>query len=105
MIGATKQVAWATKIRAARIAEVEALLAEPATDEAKLANRNRVMAALRSDILPAKLYIETRGNTTSEFGWWALRELDAAGRKASHGPSSDLRMCELAALKDRILDR
>lgn len=102
MIGTTKQVAWATKIRATRITDLEAIFAVPTTDEVRLANRAKILAALHADAFPAKLYIDSRHYDARGFAQRALNALNAAGKSCD---TSELRMCEMAALKDRILSR
>ena len=104
MIGSAKQVAWASKIRSARIAELEALFASTPTDDpVKLANRAKILDALYSDAIPAKCYIDDRRYDARNFAQGVLTQVDARGKTSSY--DGDLRMCELAALKDRTLNR
>jgi len=103
MIGTPKQVAWATRIRAARIAELEALFASTPTDDpVKLANRAKILDALYSDAIPAKCYIDDRHYDAGNFAQGVLTQVNA--REMPHSYDGDARMCELAALKDRILN-
>ena len=102
MIGTTKQVAWAQKIRSARIAELEALFAVPTDDPAKIANRAKILDAVRSDTITAKRYIDSRRYDARSFAQDVLGAIQAAGMTAD---DSERRMCEMAAMRDAMRDR